>query len=256
MIDFLNFISEKVYEISNKEEKDIEKLVDKYKELLFKDTSTKIKIIDVTPKKYFEDKLDEKGRLPLGDIKVKDLERDKFRKIDIVVSFEKDTNARGEFYESEKEVVLYYFPIGFSTDRVRDILTHELLHAKQHYKKIGEKYKKAVKRRKLPSGEVTFRSNRDYYFDPVEMPVYTTLIINQFLKEYESNNDIYKIKLKSFLRDFIRTGAKPTVDDRAPDAIIDKNDFLKFLYKNRKNKKYSRQYKSFIKKLFWLYSKL
>jgi len=256
MINFLNFILEKVYDLSDKEEKDIEKLVSKYTELFFKDNKTKIKIIAVTPKKYFEDELDEKGRLHLGDIKVKDLEKDKIRKIEIFVSFEKDQNARGEFSESEKEVVLYYFPLGASKDRIKDVLTHEILHAKQHYKKIGEKYKKAVKRRKLPSGEVTFRSNRDYYLDPVELPVYTTLIVKQFLQEYESNEDIYKVKLKSFLKDFIKTGAKPTVDDRAPDAIIDKNDFLKFLYRNRRNKQYSRQYKSFIKKLFWLYSKL
>ena len=131
-----------------------------------------------------------------------------------------------------------------------------MLHAKQHYKKVGKKYGKAIKIRKLPNGETTFRSNRAYYLDPVEYPVYTTLLVKQFLKEYKNSEQIDRIRLKSFLEDFIKSGAKPIFDDRAPQIVIDKGTFIKFLYKNRKHKKYNKIYKNFIKKLYWLYNKL
>lgn len=255
-MSFKKFILEKVYEISKKEESDIKKLVDKYKQTFFKDSITKLKIIDVTPLKYFKDKLDEKDRYKLGILKVKDFETDKNKNVKIFVSFDKDSSNRGEFFDENDEIVLYYYPLGFIVDKITDVLTHEVLHAKQHYKKTSKKYSKAIRRRKLPTGDVTFRSNRDYYFDPVEFPVYTTLIVQQYLSEYIDSDKSNKIKLKAFLKEFIKSGAKPTTDSRAPESIIDKYDFFKFLYRNRKNKDYSKMYKSFIKKLFWLYSKL
>jgi len=255
-MSFINFVLEKVYDISDREESDIKKLVDKYKQTFFKDSVTKLKIIDKTPLKYFEDDLDENERYYLGSLKVKDFETDKNKKVEVFVNFDKEAPNRGEFFDEDDEIVLYYYPLGFSIDKIKDVLTHEVLHAKQHYKKMGKKYRKAIKRRKLPSGEVTFRSNRDYYFDPVEFPVYTTLIVQQYLSEYFESDKLNKKRLKSFLEDFIKSGAKPTTDSRAPESILDKYDFFKFIYRNRKQKEYSKIYKSFIKKLFWLYSKL
>lgn len=255
-MNFVNFILEKVYEISDKEEKDIDKIVDKYKQKFFKDGVTKLKIIDATPIKYFKDELEDDDTLFLSDIRVKDFEKDKNKKVEIYVNFDKSATNRGEFVDDGDKILLFFYPLGYSVDKIKDVLTHEILHAKQHYKKTSKKYAKAIRKRKLPSGETTFRSNRDYYFDPVEMPVYTTLIVQQFLSDYMSSDKANKKRLKTFLKDFIKSGAKPTVDTRAPEAVVDKYDFFKFLYRNRKHKEFKDRYKSFIKKLYWLYSKL
>jgi hypothetical protein len=252
---FKEFITERVYNIPEKENNDIENIVNKYKNTFFKDSITKIKVVEATPSKFFKDKLDQNGRLPLGSIRVIDLSNNKIKKVKITVDFTKDSNS-GEFFDETQEIVLYYYTLGFNLNKIRDVLTHEVLHAKQQYKETSNKYRKAIRRRKLPSGETTFRSNRAYYMDPVEFPVYTTLIIRQIISDYKESDKLQRSIIKAFLFDFIKSGGRPTNDSRAPEAVLDKHDFLKFLYKNRKNKQYRENYKNFIKKLYWLYGKL
>ena len=256
MLNFHSFLLERVYKITRQEEDDINELVEKYKDTFFKNTATKFKIHDKTPQVIFKDELDKKGRYILGTLSLRNLETNRDRKVKVVVDFDKEAHNRGEFIDSHNEIVLFYYPLGYSESIILDTITHEMLHAKQHYKKVGKKYHEAIKLRKLPSGESTFRSNRTYYLDPVEYPVYTTLIVKQFLKEYKNSEQIDRIKLKAFLEDFIKAGAKPVFDNRAPDVILDKGTFIKFLYKNRRHKKFRKIYRNFLKKLAWVYNKL
>jgi hypothetical protein len=255
-MNFKKFILEKVYELSDKEEKEIDKLVKKYKNTFFKDSKTKIEILKKTPKEYFKDKLNEDEQYKLGNITVKDLEKNKDTKIKILVDFTKGYTNRGEYLEEDKTIFLYYYPLGFIESKIKDVITHEILHAKQQYKKMSKKYKKAITKRKLPSGEETFRSNRDYYMDPVEFPVYTTLIIKQLLFDYKELDKFEKIKFKEYVKNFIKNGAKLTVNNKTPETLLDKADFFNFIRRNRNNKKYREYYKSFLKKLYWLYEKL
>lgn len=253
---FKEYFIERVYDIPEEEDKNIDKLVERYRELVFKDPTTRIKISHLTPQKYFEKDINEDGRLKIGRIKVKDLGIGKDIELNVLIDFTKGGNNMGEFYDDSNDIVLYYYALGFSVYKIKDTLTHEILHAKQHYKKMSKKYKQSTKTRKRKDGSVTFRSNRGYYLDPLELPVYTTLIIKQFYKEYKESDKLQRKQLKLFLANFIKTGARPTVDVAAPDTVVSKNDFLKFLFLNRKNKKYSKIHKNFIKKLYWVYSKL
>ncbi len=256
MLNFHSFLLERVYKITRQEEDDINELVEKYKDTFFKNTATKFKIHDKTPQVIFKDELDKKGRYILGTLSLRNLETNRDRKVKVVVDFDKEALNRGEFSDFFKEIVLFYYPLGYNEHRIADTITHEMLHAKQHYKKMSKEYTKAIKIRKLPTGEKTFRSNRAYFLDPLEYPVYTTLLAKQFLKLYRTSENLDRIKLKAFLEDFIKSGAKPVFDTRAPDLFLDKQDFLKFLYRNRKHKKYADVYKNFIKKLYWLLNEL
>jgi hypothetical protein len=258
MDSFTSFITERVYEITDEEEKQINDLVKKYKDLFFKDRKTSLKISYETPEVYFKDQLDETGEnLFLGTINYIDLQDKETKSTNIFVSFERDASSRGEFYDEYGEIYLYYYNLEFKEKLIKDILTHELLHAKQHYKKMSKSYKEAIRKRKKPSGEYGLRSYRKYYYDPLELPVYTTLLVRDFLSEYRESNRLEKYMLKNFLAGFIKRGAEVRESDSiVPEFILDRRDFLKFIFLNRKHKKYRQAYKDFIKKLYWTYNKM
>jgi hypothetical protein len=259
MRSFVDYIFEKVYKITPAEQEQVDKLVDKYKKLFFKDSTTAFKIHAQTPQVYFKKLLNEKdpNNLFLGSIKYLDLQDGKPKKVKIFVNFEKGSTSKGEYYDEDKEIILYFYGLEYNNRIVRDTLTHELLHAKQQYKKTGTKYKEAIKPRVLPDGTKTFRSNRAYYYDPVEIPVYTSLIVRNILSNYKKSDRLEKRILKEYIADFIKRGAKLNPDDeRAPVFLLDKADFLKYIYRNRKHKNYKKNYHNFLKKLYWAYSKM
>lgn len=258
MNSFTSFISERVYEITSEEEKQINDIVEKYRELFFKDRKTSLKISYETPEIYFKDQLDDTGEnLYLGTINYIDLKDNIVKPTNVFISFDREANSRGEFYDEYNEIYLYYYNLEFKERLIKDILTHELLHAKQHYKKMSKSYKEAIRKRKKPSGEYGLRSYRKYYYDPLELPVYTTLLVRDILSEYRESNKLEKVMLKNFLEGFIKRGAEiRKIDGFVPECILDKRDFLKFIFLNRKHKKYKKLYKDFIKKLYWTYNKM
>jgi len=259
MQNFVNFIFEKVYKITKDENDQIEKLIKKYEKLFFKDLKTRARILIKTPQEFFKDKLNpqDPNNLFLGAINYLDLEDDKIKKTNVFVNFEVDTTSNGEYYDKHNEIILYFHSLGSNKRKIKDTLTHELLHAKQQYKAIGKKYKSSIKDRKLPDGSITMRSNRGYFFDPLEMPVYTTLIVRDIISNYKSSDKQERKILKNYIRDFIKRGAKLDInDDLAPAFLIDKRQFLKFVYKNKNNIKYRKNYNDFLKKLYWAYTKM
>ena len=259
MQSFVNFIFEKVYKVTKEENEQIEKLVKKYEKLFFKDLKTRAKILIKTPQIFFKDKLNSQdpNNLFLGSIKYEDLKDNIIKKTNVFVNFETEYTTHGEYYDKDNEIILYFHPLGSNKRKVKDTLIHELLHAKQQYKTISKNYKTSTRSRTLPDGSITMRSNRGYYFDPLEMPVYTTLIVRDIISNYKSEDKVERKKLKKYIRDFIKRGAKLDVNDSdAPAFLIDKRDFLKFVYKNKNNVKYRKNYNDFLKKLYWAYTKM
>jgi len=259
MRSFVDYIFEKVYKITPVEQEQIDKLVNKYKKLFFKDSATALNIHVKTPQVYFKDLLNEKdpNNLFLGSIKYLDFQDGKSKKIKVYVNFEKGSTSMGEYYDGDKEIILYFYGLEYNNRVVRDTLSHELLHAKQQYKKTGKKYKEAIKPRVLPNGTKTFRSNRAYYFDPVEIPVYISLIARDIISNYKKSDKLEQSILKDYVADFIKRGAKlDPSEERTPVFLLDKADFLRHIYRNRKHKDYKKNYQNFLKKLYWAYSKM
>ena len=259
MQNFVNFLFEKVYKITKDENEQIEKLVKKYEKLFFKDLKTRARILIKTPQEFFKDKLNpqDPNNFFLGSIKYEDLKDNKIKKTKVFVNFEIDNTTNGEYYDAHNEIILYFHSLGSNKRKIKDTLTHELLHAKQQYKTIGSSYKKSIRNRVLPYGSITMRSNRGYFFDPLEMPVYTTLIVRDIISNYKSGDRQERKIFKNYIRDFIKRGAKLDINDSlAPAFLLDKANFLKFIYKNKNNVKYRKNYNDFLKKLFWAYTKM
>lgn len=71
------------------------------------------------------------------------------------------TKNNGVYRESAEEIYLFHnLLVNFTKQRVIDTVSHEIIHAVQHYKYVSDKYNKAEEDRDV--------ANRNYYLEPVE----------------------------------------------------------------------------------------
>ena len=275
MIDFQSFFTEGAYKVSDAELKQIEDIVSRYMIYLGKD-ALKGLLGSKNPKKVLKDKLDKNGELFLGTIEYTDLADPEkgLQPVYVDVSFS-DERSRADYDKDNRKITLYYNVLGNeSKSLIRSTILHELLHAKQQYKKKGSEYAYSVRRRTLPNGNPSIRSKRGYYAHPTEFPVHLSVITHGIQQQYqelsEHINDAKeqgntaqvkfwqkkKDEFMSFLKKFITSGGIISADTHIPKFLEDQSDFISTLYKNRKNPKYKDKFQSLFKAISSIYNQL
>ena len=248
MLSFKQFITERVYRLSNVEQQSVDKIVDFYMNL-FDPKRLKMpiaKIISLGPERVYKNYINEKGFITIGILEFHDDEDNVDKKIPVYVGFDKKSTDKGTYiYDAnmdEEYIILHYYKLKYDRVFIKDALIHELNHAKQPYKNVGKHYD---------------RSKLDYYTDPVEVHNYVTNIIQAIEDEYvEAETLKERQEIISELEDFIRAGQVP--DNVLGDRIrrIGKHEFVETLYNNKDNPKVTRAYHKFINKLTWLLNSL
>jgi len=261
MLPFKTFITERVYQLDSKENKQVEDVLQTYERLF--DPSV---IGNKDPQKVYKKNLTKDG-IFIGSIMFFDNASKQNREIPVYVSFE-DVSADASFSDEDNVIELFYNQFDdLSTILKRNKIAHELFHAKQHYKKITTGYKKAIGKRSLPSGDVAIRSERGYYFAPNEYPVQVASIIHEMdrqyrliLKHIKSGNgrQFWEKQRQGFLRllDMFLRSPKVITGNDLPSYLKDQERFIRALYRNKNDVKYSKYYKDFKRKLYWFYQNL
>jgi len=240
-----SILQEKFLKFSNVEEQDTQKIINKYYNLFIKN-KWDIRKLGKSAEEYYKKELDPNGFLYLGKIRFFDTKTKTNRVIDVLVSFEKDSNRRGSYditYDPNtdqvnyEEIILFYYKIGLSVASVDDALTHELNHAKQG--------------RKIPKRGYN-KGGIDYWLDPIEVHNYTsniTRIMDRELNLPDADKYFEKEEILNFLKDFNK-GKKPT---EIPNMLKGKQEFLDAIFAAKDIPKYRKEYLKFFKKMQWYY---
>jgi hypothetical protein len=248
----LEKLSEKVYNLSEEEQEEVNKIVNTYEEKFGKNMVKRFLLSNINPKIFYKKELIEKGRpnagcLFLGMIRYFDNKDKVERQIPVYVSFDEKAKDRGVYNRDEDEdgnliwedIVLYQRRISYDITRIEDALVHELFHAKSHSKNPRKKYEKG---------------GTHYWLDPVETAAYTSNIIkslDEYLQDYPEDKPAMILYLKSFME---RGMISP--DKNTPWFLLDKFEFLKHLYDNRNNPKFKKEFQRFYKKVYSIYEDL
>ena len=256
MTPFRTFIAEKVYTLSSQENKQVEDIFNKYQEYFSPE------VLDGNdPKRVYKQAITD-DRLYIGDIAYYDSELKEDNSVPVYVSFEKF--AADAAYEKANNIIELFF-LNFkklSEQMQRNKIVHELFHAKQHYKTLTPEYRRALHRRVKPTGQVTIRSERGYFFAPNEYPVQIASIVQEMDRQYRlilqkikigSNVKFWENQRRGFLRlleQFIRS-PKLVEDKDIPNYLQNEKRFIKALFRNKDNPKYSKYYLDFKRKMAW-----
>jgi hypothetical protein len=248
MSSFKQFVLERTYRFTSSENNEVEKIVDRYLEYFNPAVLKKLIILKAKPEDFYKKKLNERGNFFLGSVDYYDDSEKKNKVIPVEVSFKRSAKDRGRYDGilhkngtlSDEIIYLFYYKIKLDREHIKDIVTHELYHAKQPYKIPGQEYGK---------------SKRGYYTDPIEVHNYTTNIIDAIQDQYHKNSDEENERLIEYLKIFAREGRIPK-DLDTPKFMQYKRDFIKTLYANRNNPKYKKEYQRFINKILWIINEL
>jgi hypothetical protein len=249
---FLEKLSEKVYNLSEKEQQEVDRIVDIYEQKFGRSMVRKFLLKKINPKIYYKKDLIKKGKpnagcLFLGMLKYFDNKDQVERTIPVYVSFDDSSTDRGVYNREEDEdgnliwedIVLYQRKISYERSRIEDALVHELFHAKSHSKNPKKHYEKG---------------GAYYWLDPVETAAYTSNIIkslDEFLQDYPEE----KPEIINYLKRFMERGMT-SVNEDTPWFLKDKFEFLKHLYDNRNNPKFNKEFQRFYKKIYSIYEDL
>jgi hypothetical protein len=260
MLPFKSYLIERVYRLENEENKQVEDTLNAYERYLGQENLSVYNAI-----KRFSDVIKD-DRMLINTIEYFDNETKEENYIPVYVSFE-DFAADAAYDGRENVIELYYKHFNkLTTSLKRNKIAHELLHAKQHYKKSPKGYRNALHKRTLPNGNATIRSKRGYYTAPNEFPVQLASITHEMDRQYfqilqhikkGSNVKFWEKQRQGFIRlldMFIRS---PKINYSVlPTYLNDQKDFIETLFRNKNNPEYRKFYKDFKAKLYWYYQKL
>ena len=257
MLPFKSFIVEKAYELNAQENKQVEDTLQAY-ERYFSDLE------DEDPTARFAGVI-KNDRMLINTIKYYDHETKEENYVPVYVSFKKFA-ADASYEQRENVIELYYRQfIKLTTLVKRNKIVHELLHAKQHYKKLDPAYRKAIQKR--AGAKTTIRSERGYFFSPNEYPVQLASLVHEMDRQYMlilqnlkkgSNRKFWENQRAGFLRlldQFIRA-PRIVADGDLPNYLKNEKRFLLTLFRNKDNPKYAKYYRDFKKKLYFYYQRL
>ena len=262
MSTFKTFIAEKKgYELNAQENKQVEDILNTYLEYFDPEL---LKGHD--PKQVYRKSIKD-DRILIGTIKYHDLALKEDNTLPVYVSFEHFA-ADAAYEEARNVIELYFYNFNkLSTIMKRNKIVHELIHAKQHFKKLTPEYRRSLNKRTTPSGRTTIRSERGYFFAPNEYPVQVSSIIHEMDRQYRlilqklkagSNVKFWENQRTGFLRlleQFLRS-ARPLESDDIPNYLKNEKRFIMALQRNKDNPKYSKYYKDFKQKMYWYYQRL
>ena len=261
MLPFRSFIVEKAYELSSQENKQVESILNEYQKFFGREV-----LGDYDPREVYKKHIQD-DMLPIGSIKYIDKETNEEGTVSVYVSFE-NFAADASYEQSDNRIVLYYRHFTrLSTIMKRNKIVHELFHAKQHYKTLTPEYRRALHKRTLPNGRETIRSERGYFFSPNEYPVQLASLTHEMDRQYMLilqnlkrglNRKFWENQKVGFLKlldQFIRA-PKLVNDQDLPNYLKNEKRFIKALFRNKDDPKYSKYYKDFKTKLYFYYQKL
>jgi len=260
MTPFKTFVTEKkAYTLNSQDNKQLEDIFREYLKYFSPDA-----LGDYDPEHVYKKAIKD-GRIYLGTIKYHDSASKEDNEVSVYVSFETFT-ADASYEQTENIIELFYYNFSrLSPLQQRNKIAHELLHAKQHYKTITPGYRKALQKRS--GAKTTIRSERGYFFAPNEYPVQVASIVHEMDRQYRlilqkvkigSNAKFWDNQRKGFLRlleQFIRS-PKLMSDTDIPNYLKNETRFLRALFRNKDNPKYSKYYKDFKQKMYWYYQNL
>jgi hypothetical protein len=262
-IPFKQFVTEKTYSVTQKERKQIDDIFDRY-QLYFNED----KLQGKSPEAVYRKKLQEDGTFFLGTIVYTDQVDRKEKKLHVEVSFGQKASAAAGYRESTNSVILFYnYFSNLSSNEQRNTILHEVLHARQHYKKLRPQDIRATHQRTLPSGQVSIRSKQAYYTSPNEFPIQLASITEELQRQYSlilqhlkrgDNKKFWEKQRLGFLRlldTFIRSSNLPK-DFPLPSYLKYQEDFIRTLFRIKDKPEYKNQYRKFKLALQHYYQKL
>jgi hypothetical protein len=249
MLNFTDFLQERIYRLEPNEQNQVNTIVDRYSKLFNKDITKKLLISGVKPKDYYRKSINKQGLLPIGSINFFDNSTEKYRELPVFVSFERNSKDRG-LYEldianngdiTKEHIILYYYKLPLTRKFIEDALVHELFHAKQPHETRKENYRK---------------NKTNYYLDPTEVHNFTSNIIKMIEDQFRGGTVEENDKLLAFFLFFSRRGRSTLNIFDVPDFLKGKQEFLRALVNNRNNPRYKEEYKRFFKKIYYIYTQL
>jgi hypothetical protein len=161
------------------------------------------------------------------------------------------TTNNGVYRESVEEIYLFHDLFkNFTKHGVINTVSHEIIHAVQHYKHVSDKYNDSVTSGELP--------NRDYYLEPVEIEatlggiissLYDTFLTHlTMIKKYNKLQDktltlYYEKKVSQYIKSILTfIQSSPKVYDSLtskdiPEIILSKMRFFSILSSETRMKK-------------------
>lgn len=238
MVSFKQFFTEGRYNLSNSERNQINGLAQKYVAL-------------------FGEKAPPKD-IVLGVIAFTDLETNKESSAKVIVS-PKKSNVTGLYDENNNTITLFYNNTGlYNVETVVNMISHELYHAKQQYKKAGEEYE--------PYSQ---EKEKEHYTHATEYPVYVSTFLDAIERYYvtitnklseapdERTSKVWKIakdRFMSFLDSFLKTGATNVVN--IPSFFKGHERFINFLVQHKDDEQVRHKYQKMFKDVAKLYNQL
>jgi hypothetical protein len=188
----------------------------------------------------------------LGAINIKDRSTDEKRIINVFVIFNNQGPDGGVYFDEESEIYLYHDNLKYESSKyIHETLTHETLHAVQHYKKMSTAYSRAVTAKRFGP-----KRKAAYYSEPMEREATIGGLVAQIRKTFKEHLNIidneikrgktenviryYTIKLETFLKSievFATTPPENYLKHKElplPAPISHREEFFSVMSKNPK----------------------
>lgn len=201
------FIEKRIFTLDKEEQAQVDTLVTKYVNDIQRLSPKEIKKISEPFDKDTSNALDIKvipgtGGIRfefLGALKIIDRSVNKRRKINVFIIFNGDGDANGAYYDKRNEIFLYHNNLRHeSADFIHEILTHEAVHAAQHYKTMSKKYSRAVVSKRFGP-----KTKRDYYTEPMEREATISGVVASTLKTFNSHLQLIENEIKRGKADMV-----------------------------------------------------
>lgn len=214
------FVEKRVFALNKTEQRQVDKLTAKYVKKMQSMTPEEIKKnteplstshyakLNITPEtNTLKPRYDF-----LGTIHIRDRSTKEKRDVNVFVIFNSRGSDGGVYFDDDSEIFLYHNTIKHEpSSYIHEIITHETIHAVQHYKKMSTGYSRAVTTKRFGP-----KSKTAYYTEPMEREATISGLVAQIRKKFKDYLNVidteikkgkadnvvryYTIKLETFLK--------------------------------------------------------
>ena len=119
----------------------------------------------------------------LGPIHIRDRSTKGKRVVNVFVVFNSRGSDGGVYFDDGNEIFLYHNNLkAESPGYIHEVITHETIHAVQHYKKMSTAYARAVTAKQFGP-----KSKTAYYSEPMEREATLSGLVAQLRKTFNSH---------------------------------------------------------------------
>ncbi len=214
------FVEKRVFALNKTEQTQVDRLAAKYVKKMQSLDSEGIKKISepLSPSLYQKLNIEpESNKLKprydfLGPIHIRDRSTKEKRTVNVFVVFNSKGSDGGVYFDDGNEIFLYHNNLKYeSSSYIHETITHETIHAVQHYKKMSTAYSRAVTAKQFGP-----KRKAAYYSEPMEREATIGGLVAQIRKAFNSHLKViedeiaknkasnviryYTIKLETFLK--------------------------------------------------------